>query len=154
MEGARGISSRILPILLSSHYLARRLLKSLSVKQGLKYDSPASAIDIPAFIAFHGLNIDEIRDPIESFKTFNQFFYRKLVPDARPVADPHDPGRLVSCADCRMMAFETVNAATSIWIKGREFSVARLLGPAYKDVAERFEGGGLGIFRSIGSFTI
>lgn len=126
---------------------ARRLLKSLSVKQGLKYDSPSSAIDIPSFIAFHGLNMDEIRDPIDSFKTFNQFFYRKLKPEARPVADPDDPGRLVSCADCRMMAFETVNEATNIWIKGREFTVGRLLGPNYKDVAERFEGGGLGIFR-------
>ena len=126
---------------------ARKLLKSLSVKQGLKYDSPASAIDIPAFIAFHGLNVDEIREPIHSFKTFNEFFYRKLKPGARPVADPDDPGRLASCADCRMMAFETVDEATSIWIKGREFTVGRLLGPNYKDVVERFEDGGLGIFR-------
>lgn len=48
-----------------------------------------------------------------------------------------------------MMAFETVNEATNIWIKGREFTVGRLLGPNYKDVAERFEGGALGIFRYI-----
>jgi len=126
---------------------ARRLLKSLSVKQGLKYDSPASAIDIPSFIAFHGLDVNEILDPIDSFRTFNEFFYRKLKPGARPMADPDDPGRLASCADCRMMAFETVNEATNIWIKGREFTVGRLLGPNYKDVAHRFEGGGLGIFR-------
>lgn len=46
-----------------------------------------------------------------------------------------------------MMAFETVNEATNIWIKGREFSVARLLGPNYKDVVGRFEGGALAIFR-------
>ncbi|KAJ9125079.1 hypothetical protein QFC22_000032 [Naganishia vaughanmartiniae] len=126
---------------------ARRLLKSMSVKQGIKYDSPESKLEIPTFIAFHNLNVDEILDPIDSFQTFNQFFYRKLKPDARPISDPEDPGRLVSCADSRMMAFESVNEATRIWIKGREFSVGRLLGPEYKDVIHKFEGGALGIFR-------
>ena len=47
--------------------IARRLLKSLSIKQGLKYDDPASARDIKPFIDFHRLKIEEIRDPIESF---------------------------------------------------------------------------------------
>lgn len=45
---------------------------------------------------------------------------------------PSDSYRLVSAADCRFMAFESVNEATRLWIKGREFSVARLLGDAYK----------------------
>ncbi|EIW71117.1 hypothetical protein TREMEDRAFT_67577 [Tremella mesenterica DSM 1558] len=126
---------------------ARKLLKSLSVKQGIKYDSPSSVVDILPFIAFHRLNTDEILEPISSFKSFNQFFYRKLKPGARPVDEPGNEARLVSCADCRMMAFETVDEATSIWIKGREFTVGRLLGPNYKDVIERYNGGALAIFR-------
>ena len=161
---------------------ARKLLKSLSIKQGLKYDSPESARDIPAFIQFHNLNMDEILDPLPSFstwstllyrrglnsahfpETFNQFFYRyvlllaaaqalasrcfrKLKPDARPVELPDDPNRLVSGADCRLMAFETISEATRLWIKGREFTIARLLGDAYKDQIERFAGGALVIFR-------
>ncbi|WVW78263.1 phosphatidylserine decarboxylase [Kwoniella bestiolae CBS 10118] len=126
---------------------ARKLLKSLSVKQGLKYDSPSSAVDIPGFIAFHNLDINEILDPLDSYKNFNEFFYRKLKKDARPVEEPGNESRLVSCADCRMMAFETVHEATQIWIKGREFTVGRLLGPNYRDVAGRYEGGGLAIFR-------
>jgi phosphatidylserine decarboxylase precursor len=80
-------------------------------------------------------------------ETFNEFFYRKLKPDARPVEEPDNPYRLVSGADCRMMAFETVQDATRIWIKGREFTVARLLGDAYKSQAERYQGGALAIFR-------
>jgi hypothetical protein len=52
---------------LNLFYLARRLLKSLSIKQGLKYDSPESARDIPSFIHFHGLKVDEILEPISSF---------------------------------------------------------------------------------------
>ncbi|KAG1727715.1 phosphatidylserine decarboxylase-domain-containing protein [Suillus lakei] len=126
---------------------ARRLLKSLSIKQGAKYDSPESARDIPSFIEFHGLKVDEILEPISSFKTFNDFFYRKLKPSARPIESPDDPRRLVSAADCRLMVFETVSEATKLWIKGREFSVARLLGDVYRDEAERYVGGPLAIFR-------
>jgi phosphatidylserine decarboxylase precursor len=72
---------------------------------------------------------------------------RKLKPSARPVEAPDDPYRLVSGADCRLMAFETVNEASRLWIKGREFSVARLLGDAYKNQADRYTGGALAIFR-------
>jgi len=126
---------------------ARRLLKSLSIKQGLKYDDPESARDIPAFIEFHNLNVDEILEPVPSFKTFNQFFYRKLKPDARPVENPEDPYRLVSGADCRLMAFETVQEATRLWIKGREFTVSRLLGERYRGEADKYIGGALCIFR-------
>ena len=46
---------------------ARRLLKSLSIKQGVKYDSPESARDILPFIEFHKLNVDEILRPLDEF---------------------------------------------------------------------------------------
>ncbi|RDB27430.1 Phosphatidylserine decarboxylase proenzyme 3 [Hypsizygus marmoreus] len=126
---------------------ARRLLKSLSIKQGIKYDAPESALDIPTFIEFHGLKVEEILDPLDSFKTFNEFFYRKLKPSARPIEKPDDPYRLVSAADCCLMTFATIDDATHLWIKGREFTVARLVGDAYKDQAERYTGGALAIFR-------
>jgi phosphatidylserine decarboxylase len=45
------------------------------------------------------------------------------------------------------MTFATVSEATRLWIKGREFSVARLLGDAYKSQADRYTGGALAIFR-------
>ena len=77
----------------------------------------------------------------------DEFFYRKLKPDARPVTDPEDPKTLVSCADCRMMAFPTITEATRLWIKGRDFSIARLLGEANRAEAERYVGGALCIFR-------
>jgi hypothetical protein len=59
----------------STHYAinvrpARRLLKSLSIKQGIKYDDPESARDIPTFIEFHRLDVDEILDPIDSFSKY------------------------------------------------------------------------------------
>ncbi|GAA5841649.1 hypothetical protein JCM3766R1_006800 [Sporobolomyces carnicolor] len=125
----------------------RRLLDSLTKKQGLKYDSPASKRDIMPFIEFHNLNLEEVLDPLSSFKTFNEFFYRKLKPEVRPLDDPNDPRTLVSPADCRAMFFESIDAATSIWIKGREFTVGRMLGDYYGQRAKEYEGGSLAIFR-------
>ncbi|PPQ75916.1 hypothetical protein CVT25_008004, partial [Psilocybe cyanescens] len=125
---------------------ARRPLKSLSIKQDIEYDDPESAKELLEFIEFHGLKVDEILDPLNSFKTFNQF-YRKLKPSARPIECPTDPYRLVSAADCCLMTFATVSEATRLWIKGCEFSVARLLGEHYKAEAERYVGGALAIFR-------
>ncbi|KIS69468.1 uncharacterized protein UMAG_02799 [Mycosarcoma maydis] len=128
----------------------KKMLKNMSIKQGVKFDSPASAREIPTFIAFHHLNTDEIRDTLESFKTFNEFFYRKLKPDARPNEEADNARRLVSGADCRMMAFESISEATRIWIKGRDFSVSRLLGDASKGVSDMDvyqNGGALAIFR-------
>ncbi|CAG8452345.1 7063_t:CDS:10 [Paraglomus brasilianum] len=123
----------------------RRLLESLSYKQGKKFDDPTSVRDIKPFIDFHKLNVDEILDPLNSFKNFNEFFYRKLKPGARKLDSPNNPRVLVSPADCRMMAFPTIDEATNIWIKGQNFSIETLLGDAV--AAQTFTGGSLGIFR-------
>ncbi|CAJ0767791.1 8888_t:CDS:2, partial [Entrophospora sp. SA101] len=123
----------------------KTLLENLSVKQGKKYDHPASVKDINGFIEFHNLSRDEILDPIESFKNFNEFFYRKLKPEARKLDFPNDPSILVSPADCRMMAFPTIDESIELWIKGQQFSIQRLLGD--ESAAKEFEGGSLGIFR-------
>lgn len=122
-------------------------MASLSVKQGRKYDNPASARDIKPFIAFHRLDLSEVLKPLEEFKTFNEFFYRELKPGARPCSAPENPNIIVSPADCRSIVFNKVDDATRIWIKGREFTIKRLLGDAYPEDAKRFEKGALGIFR-------
>lgn len=125
----------------------RKLLKSLSIKQGKKYDDPASTSEIAPFIAFHQLDMSEVLLPTEKFKSFNEFFYRALKPDARPCSAPEDPRVIVSPADCRSVVFNTIDSAQAIWVKGREFTVERLLGDAYPEDAKRYHGGSLGIFR-------
>lgn len=52
---------------------ARRLLRSMTTKQGMKYDSPDSTRDIQPFIDFHKLNVDEILEPLESFSASRRF---------------------------------------------------------------------------------
>ncbi|KAL2256611.1 hypothetical protein VTK26DRAFT_1414 [Humicola hyalothermophila] len=126
----------------------RKLLKSLSIKQGKKYDDPASRAEIPKFIAFHGLDLSEVLLPLNEFKSFNEFFYRALKPGSRPCSAPDNPRIVVSPADCRTVVFNRIETATKVWIKGREFSVKRLLGDAYPEDVARYErGGALGIFR-------
>jgi len=125
----------------------RKMLKTLSVKQGKKYDDPASASQIEGFIHFHRLDMSEVLLPIEKFKNFNEFFFRALKPDARPCSAPDNPKIIVSPADCRSVVFNTMEDATRIWVKGREYSVERLLGDAYPMDARRYKGGAMGIFR-------
>ncbi|OAQ75427.1 phosphatidylserine decarboxylase [Purpureocillium lilacinum] len=125
----------------------RKMLKNLSIKQGRKFDDPASKDEIEKFIDFHGLDMSEVLLPIDEFKNFNEFFYRALKPGARPCSAPHNPKIIVSPADCRSVVFNQMTLATKIWVKGREFNVKRLLGDAYPADAARYENGALGIFR-------
>ncbi|KAI7898117.1 phosphatidylserine decarboxylase-domain-containing protein [Cokeromyces recurvatus] len=125
---------------------AQRILTNLTIRQGRNYDSPNSAKEIPAFIKFHNIQLHEVWKPVSSFKTFNEFFYRKLRPGSRPVDSPDDPTVAVSPADSRMTAFESVTEATRLWIKGLDFSLKKLLGNSSSN-AEIFERGSLAIFR-------
>lgn len=125
----------------------KKMLKSLSVKQGKKYDDPASASQIEGFIAFHQLDMSEVLHPVSEFRNFNEFFYRALKPDARPCSAPDRPEIIVSPADCRSVVFNTIDDATRIWVKGRDYSLERLFGDAYPLDAKRYKGGSMGIFR-------
>lgn len=122
----------------------RQIFQSLTLKQGRKFDDPASAKNIPDFVKYHKLNVDEILEPLSAFKTFNEFFYRRLKPGVRRLASP-DPLVCVSPADCRINCFSSVTEATRLWIKGANFSLAALL----KDeaLARDFEGGSLAVCR-------
>lgn len=129
----------------NTYYIAKRILTNMTVKQGRRFDDPLSVREIRPFIKFHRLDMSQVLEPIENFKTFNEFFYRKLKPGSRPCDSPDNKNVLVSPADCRMMAFPTISQATSIWIKGVDFSIAKLLDDP--EEAKAYEGGSLAIFR-------
>lgn len=103
----------------------RILLRKLSIKQGMKFDAPRLKADIMSFIKFHKLDLSECltSDPAQ-FSTFNEFFYRKLKPGARPIEGLERV--VVSPADSRCTTFTSVDEATELWIKGRNFTLAKL----------------------------
>jgi len=110
------------------HQRIKKLLKSLTIKQGSKFNSPDSIKEITPFINFHELDVNEIKLPLSEFKNFNEFFYRELKPNARPIESPEDPSILTSVADCRLMVFKDLYQSKLLWIKGRRFSLRKLLG--------------------------
>jgi len=89
--------------------------------------------------------LDEMLDPLDSFKSFNEFFYRKLKLSARPIAHPDNSLIATSPADARCMFFPTIDEAQKLWVKGQDFSLQRLFGD--EEFAKEFNGGSMAIFR-------
>lgn len=125
------------------------ILQEQSVKQGAIYDNPKSAKAIPSFVHTYSINLDELLEPdIKKYSTFNEFFYRKLKPGARPVQSAGDKGVISSAADSRLTVYQTVDLAKQFWIKGKNFNIPDLLNLDASDpVSENFKNGSLAIFR-------
>jgi len=126
---------------------AKEILQRLSEKQGKKMSSVESAQKIPRFLEFFKdqINMAEVKYPLQHFKTFNEFFIRELKPGARPIACMNRNDVAVCAADCRLMAFQSVEDSTRFWIKGKKFSIRGLLGKNVNPNA--FLDGSLVIFR-------
>jgi phosphatidylserine decarboxylase len=85
----------------------------------------------------------EFADAPDSFLTFNEFFYRKLKPQARPIAA--DDNTIVFPADGRHLVLPDIAACEDFFIKGVRFDLATLLGDANE--AKRYEHGSMLISR-------
>lgn len=96
-----------------------QVIQDVSRSSGVKMNDPASKASIKKFVkAYRGqVDISEIAEDLDSFQNFNEFFYRKLKPGARPIASHADDTVLVSAADCRLMTYETVQESQQFWIK-------------------------------------
>jgi len=109
----------------------RNLLKTESIRQGKIYDSTDPEVvrtQITAFVTTYAIDLAELLEPdVKAYKTFNQFFSRRLRPDARPPASPDDPSVIVSCADSRLTVWPNWGLARKIWVKGRHFTLSSLL---------------------------
>jgi phosphatidylserine decarboxylase len=103
---------------------------------------PLLHLQISAFVRAYGVNLAEMREPLESFATFQEFFTRALKDGVRPV-DPA-PDALVAPCDGSWGASGIVEAGTLLQVKGRPYRLGDLL--ASEDEARRFEGGAYATF--------
>ena len=110
---------------------------------GRRMSSAASAARIAPFIARYGLDPAEFADPPESYASFNEFFYRKLKPAARPIDG--DDASAVFPADGRHLGFERASAISAVFVKGQRFDLPTLLGDAA--LAARYADGALVLSR-------
>jgi phosphatidylserine decarboxylase len=108
---------------LSLHGLVKRAC--FSRWYGWRMDQPASRQKIKPFIDTYQVNPAEFADSPEAYATFNEFFYRKLKPEARPI-DPA-PEAVVFPADGRHLGYQDVSAIEGIFVKGQVFQLRELL---------------------------
>lgn len=126
---------------LALHAMVKRSL--FSRWYGWRMNAACSRTKVAPFLAHYAVNPEEFADAPESYSTFNEFFYRKLKPSARPI-DP-DPDAVVFPADGRHLGFQDVAKMDGIFVKGAVFNLAKLLGDA--TLAARFREGTLVLSR-------
>ena len=126
-----------------SGFVERILFRSSFVSKlmGRWYDSAFSRGKIDAVIEELSIDVDEFAQPRESYGSFNEFFIRRLKPEARPFSS--DPALLVSPADGRALVFPILDEDTFAPVKGCPFTIRKML-PVH---ADRFTNGALAIVR-------
>jgi phosphatidylserine decarboxylase len=93
---------------------------------------------IRRFVAAYGVDLSEAARGIGQFTSFNDFFTRELKPGARPLADARE--FILSPADGAISQLGPITGGRIIQAKGRDYSVAEILGCGAAEAA-RFEGG-------------
>ena len=104
---------------------------------GHRMDAPKTTEKIVPFLETYGLDAGDFEKEAHEFTSFNDFFYRKLKPNARPIAD----SPLVLPADGRHLGFAKASEIESVFVKGQKFDVAGLLGST--KLAKKYENGPL-----------
>ncbi|KAF9145634.1 hypothetical protein BGX30_007758 [Mortierella sp. GBA39] len=131
--------------LLETHKLQHLFLQE-SQTQGKHFDDPASVSHIEPFIKTYKLDLTELlEENVANYGTFNEFFYRKLKPEARPIDSKDDPTVITSAADCRLAVFDSISTAQEFWIKGQKFTLPTFLQDP--ELAAEFDQSSIAIFR-------
>ncbi len=105
-------------------------------------DSPASLIGIQTWLNDPSIKLQDFIIPEGGFKSFNEFFTRKLKPsaNARPISFPDDDSVVVASADAEINFIETdLTLTTSLQVKTRQINVKDLLNNS--EYAPNFVGG-------------
>lgn len=101
--------------------------------------APQAIVDaaIRAFVTAYDVDLSEVDLPEAGFRTFDEFFTRKLLPGSR-IPDP-DPTALLSPADGKLEDLGPITATGQLMVKGKPYTAAALLGD--DEAARDYEGG-------------
>jgi phosphatidylserine decarboxylase len=103
-------------------------------------EKPSSADKIKPFIKEYDVDISIAQK--QDFKSFNDFFIRKLQPEARPIVA--DSLAVASPADGKILAYNNVNHS-DFYIKGVRFNIDRFLDAP--ELAKKYKDGSMVVFR-------
>ena len=131
--------------LLYGNFFGRCVLKILTMPfiskaAGAFMDSPLSVPFIKPFIRKNNISMAEYEKA--DYKSFNEFFTRRIKPENRPVSQ--NPAELISPCDSKLTVYE-INENSLFSIKNSLYSVEDLL--KNKPLAEKYKGGYCMIFR-------
>ncbi len=107
---------------LALHALVKR--HGFSKWYGKRMSKPESASRVQPFIEKYGMNPADFLDSPITYRSFNEFFFRKLKPEARPI----DPAPIVFPADGRHLGFPDISKIDAFFVKGQTFNLPALLG--------------------------
>jgi phosphatidylserine decarboxylase len=102
-----------------------------------------SRCKIKPFIQNFQVDSSEFLEPVSSFQSFNDFFIRKLKPEARPITPGNDVAILP--ADARYLVYENIHNTPGFWVKGHKFCLVELLQD--RTLAEKYAHGSMVIAR-------
>ena len=108
---------------LALHLLVKRAVFSRIM--GWQKDRPASARCLPQFVQEYGIDMEESARPLQDFRSFNDFFTRRIRPEARPVN--LDPDTLISPCDGNLSAYR-ISEDSEFAVKNSYYSVSDLVG--------------------------
>lgn len=100
---------------------------------------PGSKKKIRPFIDTFHVEPSEFLEPVESYQSFNDFFIRKLKPEARPIDS--DPKRAIIPADGRYRVHQSIEKSEGFIIKGEKFDLYSLL--QNKELADSYAHGSM-----------
>lgn len=104
---------------------------------GMYNDSKLSRNKIPKFIKNYDIDLSIAEKSLEDFSSFNDFFTRKLQPNARPYDSNNDI--LISPGDGRILAYENIDINSLVQVKYLTYSLSELIGD--ETLANKYNGG-------------
>lgn len=110
---------------------------------GWRMSAPSSRERVTPFIETYGVKVDDFLDAPDSYGSFNEFFYRRLKPEARPIEAGEDV--VTFPADGRHLGFADVSSLDAVFVKGQRFDLPRLFGS--REAAAPYEKGALVLSR-------
>lgn len=125
---------------LSLHLLIKRAIFSRLL--GALKNTRRSARGLADFVREYGIDTAEMARPLESYTSFNDFFYRTLKPGARPLCAE---GLVALPADGRHSGWQDASRIDRVFVKGQSFDLPALLGS--DELAARYERGAVVLSR-------
>jgi phosphatidylserine decarboxylase len=107
---------------------------------GKYMSSKSSAARIAPFIEKHKMDMSPYIEPKVGYKSFNEFFYRKIKPEFRPIGKG-----FVSPADGRTVVIEDISSEKKFYIKGKSFNLSTFLNN--EELARKYVGGSMVVVR-------